>query len=44
VLQQGPPGTGKTTSIQCLAHTLLGDAYDRAVLELNASDERCVSW
>ncbi|KAH9898265.1 P-loop containing nucleoside triphosphate hydrolase protein [Cubamyces lactineus] len=31
---------GKTTSIHCLAHQLLGDAYKEGVLELNASDER----
>jgi DNA polymerase III delta prime subunit len=36
----GMPGIGKTTSILCLARTLLGDAYKEAVLELNASDER----
>jgi len=36
----GPPGIGKTTSIDCLARELLGDAYKNAVLELNASDER----
>lgn len=40
---QGMPGIGKTTSIHCLAHQLLGDAYKEGVLELNASDERCVS-
>lgn len=34
------PGIGKTTSIHCLAHALLGDAYREGVLELNASDER----
>jgi len=39
----GLPGIGKTTSIHCLAHQLLGDAYKEGVLELNASDERCVS-
>ncbi|KAI9512569.1 P-loop containing nucleoside triphosphate hydrolase protein [Russula earlei] len=36
----GMPGIGKTTSIHCLAHQLLGDAYREGVLELNASDER----
>ncbi|KAF7784050.1 hypothetical protein Agabi119p4_215 [Agaricus bisporus var. burnettii] len=36
----GLPGIGKTTSIHCLAHQLLGDAYKEGVLELNASDER----
>jgi replication factor C subunit 2/4 len=35
------PGIGKTTSVHCLAHQLLGDAYKEGVLELNASDERC---
>lgn len=37
------PGIGKTTSIHCLAHQLLGDAYKEGVLELNASDERCAT-
>ncbi|KAI8144587.1 P-loop containing nucleoside triphosphate hydrolase protein [Fennellomyces sp. T-0311] len=36
----GMPGIGKTTSVLCLAHTLLGDAYKDGVLELNASDDR----
>ena len=38
------PGIGKTTSIHCLAHQLLGDAYKEGVLELNASDERRVYY
>ncbi|KAL0249516.1 hypothetical protein GEMRC1_004746 [Eukaryota sp. GEM-RC1] len=36
----GPPGCGKTTSIKCLASTLLGNSSKEAVLELNASDDR----
>ncbi|KAI6251175.1 Replication factor C subunit 4, partial [Erysiphe necator] len=40
VIISGMPGIGKTTSVLCLAHQLLGDAYKEAVLELNASDER----
>ena len=40
VIISGMPGIGKTTSVLCLARTLLGDAYKEAVLELNASDER----
>lgn len=43
ISRQGLPGIGKTTSIHCLAHQLLGDAYKEGVLELNASDERCVT-
>lgn len=37
------PGIGKTTSIHCLAHAMLGDAYKEGMLELNASDERYAS-
>jgi len=40
IIISGMPGIGKTTSIHCLAHQLLGEAYREAVLELNASDER----
>ncbi|BFZ54080.1 replication factor C subunit 4 [Savitreella phatthalungensis] len=40
IIISGMPGIGKTTSIHCLANTLLGAAYKDAVLELNASDER----
>ena len=36
----GPPGCGKTTSILCLARTMLGDAFNSAVMELNASNDR----
>lgn len=40
--EKGPPGTGKTTSVLALAHELLGANFKEAVLELNASDDRCV--
>ncbi|KAF8323126.1 P-loop containing nucleoside triphosphate hydrolase protein [Clavulina sp. PMI_390] len=40
IIISGMPGIGKTTSIHCLAHALLGNAYKEGVLELNASDER----
>ncbi|KAG9083241.1 replication factor C subunit 4 [Ceratobasidium sp. UAMH 11750] len=40
IIISGMPGIGKTTSIHCLAHAMLGDAYKEGVLELNASDER----
>lgn len=40
LILSGSPGIGKTTSIQCLARGLLGDAYKEGVLELNASDDR----
>ncbi|CAI8593054.1 unnamed protein product [Vicia faba] len=40
LILSGPPGTGKTTSILAHAHELLGPNYRKAVLELNASDDR----
>lgn len=40
ILVTGPPGIGKTSSLHCLARSLLGKHYPRAVLELNAADER----
>ncbi|EJD03656.1 P-loop containing nucleoside triphosphate hydrolase protein [Fomitiporia mediterranea MF3/22] len=40
IIISGLPGIGKTTSIHCLAHQMLGEAYKDGVLELNASDER----
>ncbi|RIA95947.1 P-loop containing nucleoside triphosphate hydrolase protein [Glomus cerebriforme] len=42
-LLSGPPGTGKTSSIVCLANELYGkELAKKAILELNASDERSV--
>lgn len=40
MMLSGLPGIGKTTSVLCLARSLLGAQYKNAVLELNASDER----
>jgi len=40
LLFAGPPGTGKSTVALCIARQLMGDAFRKLVLELNASDER----
>eukprot|EP00835_Amoeboradix_gromovi_P000519 NODE_18_length_40692_cov_0.469183.p12 type:complete len:322 gc:universal NODE_18_length_40692_cov_0.469183:29425-28460(-) len=40
LLLSGSAGIGKTSSMHALAHDLLGEHYKKAVLELNASDER----
>jgi len=40
IIIAGPPGIGKTSSISCLARTMLGDLYKDAVLEMNASNDR----
>ncbi|VWU52605.1 replication factor C subunit 4, putative [Hepatocystis sp. ex Piliocolobus tephrosceles] len=43
LLLAGAPGTGKTTSILCLASEMLGPLAKKAVLELNASDDRGIN-
>lgn len=40
IIITGVPGVGKTTTIKNMAHGLYGKYLDRAVLELNASDDR----
>lgn len=36
----GPPGCGKTSSVLCIAREILKENFSKAVIELNASDER----
>jgi len=40
LLLSGPPGCGKTTVVHCLARAHLGDHFETACIELNASDDR----
>lgn len=40
IIITGVPGIGKTTTIKCIANGLYDKYIDKAVLELNASDER----
>jgi len=40
IIITGSPGIGKTTTLLCMARTLMGKYYSQGVLELNASDDR----
>ena len=40
IIMVGVPGTGKTTTIQCIASSLLGKYKNEYAMELNASDDR----
>jgi hypothetical protein len=42
LLFYGPPGTGKTSTILACARQMYGKSTNSMVLELNASDDRCV--
>ncbi len=43
MLLVGKPGVGKTTSVICLAKTMLDEQFQDAFLELNASDDRGIN-
>jgi replication factor C subunit 2/4 len=43
LILSGPPGCGKTTSILALCREILGQHYEEATIELNASDERGIN-
>lgn len=36
----GVPGIGKTSTVRCIARTILGDNMDQGYLELNAAEDR----
>merc|ERR1719159_1351289 len=40
ILACGPPGCGKTTAMMALVHSLLGEDEEKALLMLNASEDR----
>lgn len=42
MLFYGPPGTGKTSTILACARELYGNNSRSMILEMNASDERCI--
>ena len=43
LILSGPPGCGKTTSILALCREILGEHFNEATIELNASDERGIN-
>lgn len=44
IIITGSPGTGKTSTILCLAKSILGPNYKKFILELNASDNRGLDY
>ena len=42
IIMTGPPGTGKTSAAVCLAKKVLGEDYSTHLLQINASDNRCI--
>jgi replication factor C subunit 2/4 len=44
IIITGSPGTGKTSTLLCIAKTILGANYRDSILELNASNNRTLDF